>query len=188
LDTQVDRARMAADILPIVADVIRSTGDSMGLSQLGFTSVADADAVELGRPYGVFTIHRGPWLEFMGHWRVPVLVDGTYRSIVEIGRGSSGYTFIGLGAKEFAALLASREQVPALSTALDLGRAGLLRIVTTYGEQYIGYEVPSGLDPVGTEIRVQSLSWYPSVVPGVDGAAMPPELSLAEVNQQLPAE
>jgi hypothetical protein len=187
LDTQVDRARMAADILPVVAEFVRSISAEL-LPLFGFTSAADADALELGRPYGVFTIHKGPWLEFKGYWRVPVLVDGAYRSIVEVGREGDGYAYRALGSAGFAQSLAERERVPALDAALDAGRAGLLWIASAYGERYIGYEVFSGADPVAAEIRLQSLGSYPSIVPGLDGSALPPELSLAEVDAQLPAE
>jgi hypothetical protein len=186
LATDVDRTRMAADVLPVVAELVRSMGAE--LSQFGFTSVADADALQLGRPYGVFTVHKGPWLEFRGYWRVPIVVSGTYRCLVEVEPEGDGYQFFGIGGKDFAPLLAERERGAALSAALDQGRAALLWLTGTYGERYVGYEVFSGIDPVDSEIRAQSLSWYPAAVPGVDGAAPPPELSLAELNAQLPAE
>jgi hypothetical protein len=188
LATGVDRERMAADILPIVAETIRSMEDESQLPLFGFTSRADADVVELGRPYGVFTIHKGPWLEFQGYWRAPVLVHGAYRSIVEVGLGANGYTFRAIGSKDFAPLMAEREKGPALSAALDMGRAGLLWIAGAYGDRYLAYEVLSGVDALAAEIRVQSLGWNPSVAPGIDGSATPPEFSLAEIDQQLPAE
>ena len=187
LATGVDRERMAADILPVVADFIRLEDESL-LPLFGFTSRAEADVVELGRPYGVFTIHKGPWLEFMGYWRVPLLVHGVYRSLVEVGLGANGYTFRALGSKDFAPMLADRERVAALSAALDMGRAGLLWIAGAYGDRYLAYEVLSGADALDPDIRVQSLGWYPSVVPGIDGAAAPPEFSLAEIDDQLPVE
>jgi hypothetical protein len=179
LATDVDPARMSADLLATAKQLAPT---------FGFTSPADLDSMQLGRPYGVFTIHKGPWLEFMGYWRVPVLIQGQYQLVLQFAKAADGYAFLALGSADFARLLAGREQVPALSAALDAGRAGLLWIAGAYGERYIGYEVFSGADPVATEIRAQSLSWSPTAVPGVDGAATPPELTLTEVVQQLPPE
>ncbi len=179
LATDVDRARAAADLLPTVKQLAPT---------FGFSSPADLDSMQLGRPYGVFTLHKGPWLEFMGYWRVPVLIQSQYQLVVDFNEAADGYALRTVGSTEFAHVLAERERVPALSAALDAGRAGLLRVVGAYGERYIGYEVSSGVDPAATEIRAQSLAWYPTVVPGIDGAAAPPELTLAEVDQQLPPE
>jgi hypothetical protein len=179
LATDVDRARMSADLLATAKQLAPS---------FGFSSQADLDTVQLGRPYGVFTIHKGPWLEFMGYWRVPVTIRGQYQLVLQFAKAADGYAFLAIGSADFARVLAERERVPALSAALDAGRAGLLWIAGSYGDRYIGYEVSSGADPVGAEIRAQSLSGYPSTVPGVDGSALPPELTLTEVDQQLPAE
>jgi hypothetical protein len=179
LATDVDGERLAADLLPLVKQLVPS---------FGFTSEADLDTVQLGRPYGVFTVHKGPWLEFMGYWRVPVLVQGAYQLVLEFSRIADGYAFRAIGSTDFARLLADRERVAALSTALDMGRAGLLWIAGAYGERYLAYEVLSGVDALDADIRVQSLGWYPSVIPGIDGAAEPPEFSLAEIDDQLPVE
>jgi hypothetical protein len=188
LETGVDQARLAADIVPAVADLIRHTPEEM-LSSIGFTSAADADGIEIGRPYGAFTLHKGPWLEFMGYWRVPVLVRGESRSIVGVRWDGDKYVFVSLGGADLARLLAEREKTPLVNAALDMGRAGLLRVVGSSGDSYLAYEVLSAEDVLDPQIRAQPLSWYPSLIPGVDGSSgTPPELSLAELDEKLPPE
>lgn len=187
LDTGVDPVRLAADIAPVVADFIG--GSTTGTTTpIGFTSPADADAIQVGRPYGIFNLHKGPWLEFTGYWRAPVLVGGEYRSIIGARLEGEKYVMISLGSADFATILAEREKIPAVSAALDAGRAALLQPVGTGGISLLAYEV--ALPDGGTEpdIRVQSFAWYASVIPGIDGSAPPPESTLAEIDNTLPAE
>jgi hypothetical protein len=186
LATDVDPARLVADIAPVVADFIRQSEPAM-LAPLGFTS-ADADAMQLGRPYGVFMVHKGPWLAFSGSWSVPVLVGGVHRSIVDVKREGDKYVFVGIGGADFAPTLAAREQLPAVSAALDRGRAGLLRAVGAGGASWLAYELAATDPTQPPDIRVQSLGWYLSAIPGIDGSVPPPESTLAELDKTLPPE
>ena len=187
LDTGVDPARLAADIAPVVADFIRGTTTEM-MTPIGFTSPADADAMQVGRPYGIFTIHKGPWLEFMGYWRAAVLIGGEYRSIVGVKLEGDKYVMVSIGSAQFAPMLAEREKLPAVSAALDAGRAGLLQLFGDGGISLLAYEAALPDGATEPDIRVQSFAWYPSVIPGIDGSAPPPESTLAEIDKTLPAE
>jgi hypothetical protein len=129
LATGVDRARLDADSAQAVASWIRGL-PADALRGIGFTSPAEAEAIQMGRPYGAFTVHKGPWLEFEGIWRVPVLVDGEYRSMADVKPDGDGYVLSALGATCLASRLAEREKDAVLSGALDRGRADLLAPTT----------------------------------------------------------
>ena len=128
LNTGVDPARLAADVAPEVAELVRNNPAEL-LSGLGFTSPTDADAIQVGRPYGIFTLHKGPWLAFDGYWRAAILVGSEYRSVVSVKLEGDKYVLTSLGGASFAATLAAREKLPAVSAALDMGRAGFLQLV-----------------------------------------------------------
>jgi|GEM_PF-2826286 len=191
LATGVDPARLAADVAPAVAEFIRGTPAEL-LAQLGL-SLADAVAIEMGRPYGIFTLHKGPWLAFEGYWQVPILANGAYRCIADVklagdSLASDGYVLVGLGHAQSVAELADREKLPKVSAALDVARAGLLRLNGAGGTSLLAYEVASADAGAAPDIMVQSLGWYPSEIPGIDGSVPPEESTLAEIDATLPAE
>ncbi len=186
LDTGVDRAALSADVTPVVADIIRS-GPSGSFADIGFFSQADADAVQLGRPYSIFELHKGPRLLFQNVWAVPVLVGGEYRSITDVERKGSKYVLIDLGSTELAGILAAREAIAGVSDALDRGRAGLLRVAGEGGTSLIAYEADVPADALQADIRVLPLGsgsrWFQGLDGSVDGV---PEARLVEIDGLLP--
>lgn len=127
------------------------------------------------------------WTIAFASWQT-VPVGGAYCSIAGVRRDGDSYKLISLGSAQLAPTLTAREQLPGVSAALDRGRAGLLRKVGDGGDSLLAYETVSPEDALQSEIRVQSLSWYPSAIPGIDGSGAPPETSLADLDQQLAPE
>ncbi len=66
--------------------------------------------------------------------------------------------------------LSQREQLPAVSAALDQGRAGLLRMAGEGGDSLLAYETEAFVDQTQPEIGLQPLalsstSWIPCCQP-----------------------
>jgi hypothetical protein len=188
LDTGIDRAALSADVAPVVADIIRS-GPGGSRADLGFFYPTDADAVQLGRPYGIFELHKGPRLLFQNIWAVPVLVGEEYRSITVVEWEGSKYVLADLGSTELAGILAARETIAGVSDALDRGRAGLLRVAGEGGASLIAYEADVTVDALQADIRVLPLGnssrWFQGLDGSVNGV---PVASLAEIDSLLPPE
>ena len=168
LETGVDQTALAAAVTP---EVIQMVGGA-------------ADTIRLGRPWGEFDVHKGPWLVFRGSWRLLVALGGEYVAIAGVVRDGDSYKMASIGSAQFVPTMVAREQIPAVSAALDRGRAGFLRSVGMGGDGYLAYEAESVADAGQAEIRVQPLGLQ-VIDAGVVGVT---EMSLDELDLLLPAE
>jgi hypothetical protein len=173
LDTGVNRAVLVAAVTPQVIEFIRSTQPD-----------AAADTVELGRPWGEFDVHKGSRLVFRGSWRLLVAVGGDYVAVAGVVPDGDSYKMTSIGSAQFVPTMVEREQIPAVSAALDRGRAGFLRRITDAGDAYVAYEAETTVDAGQAEIRVQPLALQ-ILDGGVLGVA---DMSLDELDRLLPAE
>ena len=146
LETGVDLAALAAAVAPQVIQLLSSTHPG-----------SPTDAIQVGRPWGQFDAHKGPRLVFRGSWRVLVANGGDYITIAGVVRDGNSYKVISVGSTQFIPTMVEREQMPAVSAALDRGRAGFLRRITDGGDAFIAYETGDVADAGQAEIRVQSL-------------------------------
>jgi hypothetical protein len=177
LETDVDQAVLAAAVTPQVIQFIRAT-----------QSDAAADTIQLGRPWGQFDLHKGPRLVFRGSWRLLAAISGDYFDVVDVVRDGDSYKMAGIGSAVFVPTMVAREQIPAVSAALDRGRAGFLRCIGEGGDSLLAYEAEPVADAGQAEIRVQSLG-ADSRFQGIDGGAPGvAEMSLDEIDSILPAE
>ena len=177
LETGVDQAALAAAVTPQVIAFIRATQPS-----------AAADTIQLGRPWGEFEVHKGPRLVFSGSWRMLASMSGNYFAVVWAGPDGGTYKMLGIGSAQIVPAMVAREEVPAVSAALDQGRAGLLRCVGASGYSLVAYEAGAVVDAGQAEILVQPLladTRFSGLDAGADGI---PEMSLAEFDPMLPAE
>jgi hypothetical protein len=176
LDTGVDRAALTAALLPYLKAVVATLPGS------------DPESVQVGRPWGQFEVHKGPRLVFRGRWRVLVSIDGNWAAVADAIRDGDGYKAVGIGSAGLVPIMLTRESVPAISAALDRGRAGLLRAVGDGGDSLLAYEPDAPLDAGDGLIMVQSLgtnAWFRGIDGGAGGF---PEMTLAELDPFLPAE
>lgn len=177
LETGVDQAVLAAAVKPQVIQFIRAT-----------QSDAAADTIQLGRPWGEFDLHKGARLVFRGSWRLLATISGDYFAVVDVVRDGDSYKMAGIGSAVFVPSMVVREQIPAVSAALDRGRAGFLRCIGEGGDSLLAYEPEHSADAGQAEIRVQSLG-ADSRFQGIDGSAPGiAEMSLNELDSILPAE
>jgi hypothetical protein len=177
LDTGADQSALAAAVTPQVVEYILATQPS-----------ADANSIQLGRPWGEFQVHRGPQLVFLGYWRMLASMSGNYFAVVDVMRDGDSYKMRAIGSVQFIPTMVEREKIPAVSAALDQGRAGFFRCVGEGGESLLAYEEDSVVDAGLSEIRVQPLGSH-SRFRGIDaGASGIAEMSLAEFEPMLPAE
>jgi hypothetical protein len=171
LQTGVDQAALRADIGPHVADWPNSP--------------TPTETVTVGRPYGLFTVEKGPRLVFTDAWEVPILGGTEYQVTAAVVRKGDIYEIVSMGSAERAALLGEREKIPSVSSALDQGRAGLLHPVNYSAGELLAYEVDGPAYP--GNIRVQPLDVGYSFFAGLDASADGlPDASLAEINGALP--
>ena len=185
LETGVDQAALAAAVTPSVSQILAS---QMVQSLLGLQVDAAADTIQLGRPWGEFDVHKGPRLVFRGSWRMLVARGGEYVAVVEVVRDGDSYKEAGIGSTQFVPTMVAREQIPAVSAALDRGRAGFLRTICEGGPSMLAYEAEAGADAGQAEIRVQPL-WGDRRFQGIDASApWLAEMSLDELDPLLPAE
>lgn len=173
LETGVDQAAFAAAVTPQAIQWV-----------YGAQPGAATDTILLGRPWGEFDIHKGPQLVFRGSWRLLVGSGGDYSAVAGVVRDGDSYKMISIGSPQFVPTMVAREQIPAVSAALDRGRAGFLRGTCDGGERYLAYEAKAVADSGQAEIRVQPLALQviDANMPGVA------DMSLDELNASLPAE
>jgi hypothetical protein len=138
------------------------------------------DTVQVGRPWGQFDVHKGPRLVFRGSWRVLVASDGDYVTIATVARDGDSYKLVGYGSTQFIPAMVELEQMPAVSAALERGRAGFLRRSDDGGDSVAAYE--AGVDAGQAEIRVRPLGVL------VTDAGVVAEMSLDEFDSMVPAE
>jgi hypothetical protein len=172
LDSGLDLAAFAAAVTPLAVDLFGRFDASAG------------NTIQVGRPWGQFDVHKGPRLVFRGTWRVLVAIGGEYASIATVARDGDSYKIVGFGSTQFIPTMVEREQIPAVSAALDRGRAGFLRRVGDGGDALAAYETEPAVDGGQATIMVQSLG-YRILDSGVPGVA---EMSLADLDATLPAE
>jgi hypothetical protein len=173
LETGVDQAALAAAVIPQVAQFI-------GATQPG-TAV---DGIRLGRPWGEFDVHKGPRLVFRGSWRLLAALNDDYFAVVSVAPDGNSYKMVGIGSAQFVPTMVEREQLPAVSAALDRGRAGFLRRITDGGDAFVAYEAEPGADAGPAAIRVQPLGLQ--VIDG--GSFGVADMSLDDLDATLPAE
>ncbi len=174
LQTGMDQAALRADISPYVVDWLHT-----------LTSSTPTEGVQVGRPYGVFTVEKGPQLVFIDYWEVPIVTGTQYQAMAGVRREGGIYVIISIGSAELAALLGEREKIPYVSSALDQGRAGLLRPTNYSSGELLAYEVDGPAYPAN--IRVQPLSVGSSFFAGLDASVDGfLDASLAEINEALP--
>jgi len=160
---------------------------------IGFLSATVPDAsfepVQLGKPWGVFVLHKGPRLEFLGLWRMLASRGGEYFAVVGAMRRGDRYAMVSIGSAQFVPILSERETAPRINEALHRGRAGLLQIAGEGGPRLLAYEADTSADALEAEIRVQPLSVWDGLFQGIDagwnGAA---EASIWDVDKLLPSE
>jgi hypothetical protein len=172
LETGVDQAALAAAVTP---QVIQMVG-------------GNADTIQLGRAWGEFDVRKGPRLVFRGSWRLLAAIGGHYFAVVEVVRDGDSYKMAGIGSAVFVPTMVGREQMPAVSWALDRGRAGFLRCIGEGGDSLLAYETETVTDAGQAEIRVQPLGGdgrFQGIDASVGGVA---EMSLDELDPMLPAE
>jgi hypothetical protein len=177
LETGVDQAALAAAVTPQVIEIIRATQPS-----------ADADTIQLARPWGEFELHKGPRLIFLGYWRMLATIGGDYFAVVDVVRDGDSYRMKSIGSAQFVPTMVEREKIPAVSSALDRGRAGFFRCAGNDGDSLLAYETEAIAEAGQAEIRVQPLfadSRFRGIDAGADGIA---EMSLADFEPMLPAE
>jgi hypothetical protein len=170
LDSGLDPAAFAAALAPVAVEFF------------GRFDASAADTIKVGRPWGQFDVHKGPRLVFRGTWRVLVAIGGEYATIATVARDGDSFKIVGSGSTQFIPTLVAQEQLPAVSAALDRGRAGLLRRVGDGGDALAAYETDTVADGGPATIMVQPLG---SRI--IDGGVLG-ELSLDELNATLPAE
>jgi hypothetical protein len=150
---------------------------------------AAADTIQLGRPWGEFDVRKGPGLVFRGFWRMLLAINGDYFAVVGVVPDGDSYKMVGIGSAEAVPMMAEREKIPAVSAALDRGRAGFLRRIIDPGAILVAYETEPAPDAGEAEIRVQPLfgpaGWFEGVDAGEGGI---PELSLDQIDPLLPPE
>jgi hypothetical protein len=181
LETGVDQAALAAAVTP---QVIQTLASQMVQSGLGLQPSVAADTIQLGRAWGEFDVHKGPQLVFRGSWQLLVASGGDYFAVVGVVRDGDSYRMASIGSTQFVPTMVAREQMPAVSAALDRGRAGFLRPAGMGGDMYLAYEAEAVADAGNAEIRVQPLALQ-VIDAGVVGVA---EMSLNELDAMLPAE
>jgi hypothetical protein len=175
LETGVDQAALAAAVRPQILAIGTQPSDF-------------PEKLQLGRPWGEFDVHKGPRLVFRGSWLLPYGSGGDYTTVAEVGRDGDSYKLIAVGFAPLATLIGSREQIPAVSAALDRGRAGFLRCVGEGGNSLLAYEAEAVTDAGQAEIRVQPLGGDRRFQ-GIDASApWLAEMSLDEFDPLLPAE
>jgi hypothetical protein len=178
LETGIDLAAFAAAVTPQAIQWV--SGSQPGVA---------ADTIQVGRPWGEFDVHKGPRLVFRGSWRVLVAIGGEYVTVAGVVRDGDSYKMISIGSIQVVPTMAEREQIPAVSAALDRGRAGFLRRITDGGDMLVAYEAEAVADAGQGAIKVQPLfgptSWFQGIDAGSDGE---PELSLDEIDPLLPVE
>jgi len=174
LQTGVDQAALRADISPYVVDWLTL-----------LTSPAPTETVEVGRPYGIFTLEKGPRLVFIDYWEVPIVTGTQYQAMAGVRREGDIYVITSMGSAGLAALLGEREKIPAVSSALDQGRAGLLLPTNYGGGELLGYEVDGPAYPANIRAQPLSVGWsfFVGIDASVDGI---PDASLEEINEALP--
>ena len=178
LATSVDQAALAAAVTPQVIAFIRATQPD-----------AAADTIQLGRPWGEFEVHKGPRLVFRGSWTMLASMGGNYFAVVGAAPDGDTYKMTLIGSAQSVPTMVAREKIPAVSAALDQGRAGSLRCVGDGGDSLLAYELEALVDAGQAEIRVQPWSPFDSRFNGLDaGADGIAEMSLAELEPILPAE
>jgi len=174
LRTGMHPAALRADISPHLVDWLHAV-----------TSSTPTESVKVGRPYGCFTVQKGPRLVFIDYWEVPIVTGTEYQALAGVRREGDSYVIISMGSAELAALLGEREKIPSVSSALEQGRAGHLRPTNEGGGELLGYEVDGPAYPAN--IRVQPLSvggiFFDGLDASSDGVV---EASLAEINEALP--
>lgn len=180
LETGVDQAALAAAVTPQVTQILSI---QIVQSALG-VQIGAADTIQLGRAWGEFEVHKGPRLVFIGSWRLLVASGGDYVAVVNVVRDGDSYKMAAIGSPQVVPTIVEREKIPAVSAALDRGRAGFLRRITDGGDRYLAYEAESVADAGQAEIRVQSLGWQVIDAGMIWGA----EMSLDELDLMLPAE
>jgi hypothetical protein len=166
LETGIDLATFVAAVKAQVIPVLSSAQPD-----------TPTDDIQVGRPWGQFDVHKGPRLVFRGSWRVLVANGGDYVTVAGVVRDGDGYKLISVGSIQFIPTMVEREQIPAVSAALDRGRAAFLRRITDGGDAFLAYETGEVADADQPEIRVQPL--------GLQGLA---GVTLAEFEGTLPAE
>jgi len=177
LETGVDQTALLAAVRPQVIEYIRAT-----------LPAVDADTIRLGRPWGDFNVHKGPRLEFLGSWWMGVSLGGDYFEAVSAAREGDSYLMTSIGSAGLAQIMAEREKMPAVSAALDQGRAAFLRCVGDGGPSLAAYEAESIVDAGATKIMVQPI-FVDRRFGGIDaGPAGITEMSLAAFDPMLPAE
>lgn len=172
LDSGLDPAQFAAAVTPVAASYFGRFDSSAG------------NTIQVGRPWGQFAVHKGPRLVFLGTWRVLVSIGGDYATIATVARDGDSYKIVGSGSTQFIPTLVEHEQMPAVSAALDRGRAGLLRRIGDGGDALAAYEKDAAIDGGQAEVIVQWLGRQ-FLDGGVLGVA---EMSLADLDATLPAE
>jgi|ERR1017187_154007 hypothetical protein len=178
LETGVDEAALAAAVTPQVIQFTRATQPD----------AAVADTIQLGRPWGEFDVHKGPRLVFRGSWRLLAAISGDYFAVVGVVRDGDSYKMISIGSAVAVPTMVAREQLPAVSAALDRGRAGFLRCIGEGGDSLLAYEAETVADAGHAEIRVQPLGGdrrSQGIDASADGVV---EMSLDELNPMLPDE
>jgi len=178
LATGVDQAALIAAVTPQVIAVIRATAPGV-----------NADNVVLGRPWGEFELHKGPRLVFLDRWSMLASSDGSYFTVVGVARDGDSYKWVSIGSDQFVPTMVARESLPAVSAALDRGRAGFLRCVGDGGYSLLAYEAETAADAGQVDVMVQPLVFHGAWFAGIDaGAGGVPEMSLDELDPFLPVE
>jgi hypothetical protein len=159
LRTQLDEGNLRATIAPRLREYLDSV--PTGREQdYGFHSRDEFATAELGRPFAMFKLEQGPGVTFLNYWRVPVLVHGEERAIVDVRASDTGYKIVAFGFAPLAHALGRKAQHLGISTRGPANNAAILR----WSDSIKDYLVcPSADEPTSIdEIRVRPLNHLPS--------------------------
>lgn len=79
------------------------------LFQLGFDGKSELENATFADPYEMFQLTQGGEIAPLLYWRIPVVVDGEFRSLIDVRENDGHLEIMGVGAENLAAELFSLE-------------------------------------------------------------------------------
>jgi len=183
---------MRADISRLLSLYLNSIPAGLE-ADFGFHSRDEIALSEPGRPFAMFKLEKGYGFTFMNYWRLPLLIAGEARSILDVGKGPTGYFVAGFGSAVFAPLLQKRAIELGISIKGPANNAAILRTYVPLKGPHNDYlvcpERRNGAQPLED---VHALPFHPSAPSGTRpapsaGTSSPARcLSAAEILAQVP--
>ncbi len=92
-----------------------------GISDYGFRNKAEFKKIKFGDPIPVYTL-KDSQVVFTSTWRVPVMIDNEYRSLLTVEKDNGSYKAVDFGAAELAKAYAANKTA---------ATTGILRVYQT---------------------------------------------------------